>query len=116
MVIAFQKSRSSCNWRLSPGSGAIVIAFQKSRSSCNQHDSLIFDAIVIAFQKSRSSCNFFATSMRSEEHTSELQSLMRNSYAVLCLNKKTNNKKSNTTTISSSYITYNKYLTIKTSL
>src|SRR3546814_5075348 len=26
---------------------------------------------------------------RSEEHTSELQSLMRISYAVLCLNKKT---------------------------
>src|SRR3546814_5908077 len=26
--------------------------------------------------------------MRSEEHTSELQSLMRNSYAVFCLNKK----------------------------
>src|SRR3546814_1016943 len=30
---------------------------------------------------------------RSEEHTSELQSLMRISYAVFCLNKKTNNKK-----------------------
>src|SRR3546814_9554383 len=30
---------------------------------------------------------------RSEEHTSELQSLMRNSYAVFCLKKKTNNKK-----------------------
>src|SRR3546814_10032028 len=28
--------------------------------------------------------------MRSEEHTSELQSLMRISYAVFCLNKKTN--------------------------
>src|SRR3546814_5077971 len=28
-------------------------------------------------------------SERSEEHTSELQSLMRNSYAVFCLNKKT---------------------------
>src|SRR3546814_2510209 len=27
---------------------------------------------------------------RSEEHTSELQSLMRTSYAVFCLNKKTN--------------------------
>src|SRR3546814_3263742 len=27
---------------------------------------------------------------RSEEHTSELQSLMRHSYAVFCLNKKTN--------------------------
>src|SRR3546814_15271016 len=31
---------------------------------------------------------------RSEEHTSELQSLMRISYAVFCLNKK-NNKKTN---------------------
>src|SRR3546814_9246128 len=30
---------------------------------------------------------------RSEEHTSELQSLMRNSYAVFCLNKKKTNKK-----------------------
>src|SRR3546814_6814584 len=28
---------------------------------------------------------------RSEEHTSELQSLMRISYAVFCLNKKNNN-------------------------
>src|SRR3546814_6197484 len=33
---------------------------------------------------------------RSEEHTSELQSLMRISYAVFCLKKKT--KKTNTTT------------------
>src|SRR3546814_9216174 len=30
--------------------------------------------------------------MRSEEHTSELQSLMRISYAVFCLKKKTNKK------------------------
>src|SRR3546814_8346022 len=29
---------------------------------------------------------------KSEEHTSELQSLMRNSYAVFCLKKKINNK------------------------
>src|SRR3546814_10841112 len=34
-------------------------------------------------------------SVRSEEHTSELQSLMRISYAVFCLKKK---KKTNTTT------------------
>src|SRR3546814_7195903 len=34
---------------------------------------------------------------RSEEHTSELQSLMRISYAVFCLKKKTTNKKINTT-------------------
>src|SRR3546814_8358568 len=30
---------------------------------------------------------------RSEEHTSELQSLMRNSYAVFCLKKKRTNRK-----------------------
>src|SRR3546814_4490479 len=35
--------------------------------------------------------------MRSEEHTSELQSLMRNSYAVFCLKKK--NKKHSYATI-----------------
>src|SRR3546814_5854579 len=32
---------------------------------------------------------------RSEEHTSELQSLMRISYAVFCLKKKKNNNKTN---------------------
>src|SRR3546814_2478036 len=31
--------------------------------------------------------------LRSEEHTSELQSLMRISYAVFCLKKKTNTEK-----------------------
>src|SRR3546814_1264218 len=33
---------------------------------------------------------------RSEEHTSELQSLMRISYAVFCLKKNTNNKQTHT--------------------
>src|SRR3546814_9109407 len=33
--------------------------------------------------------------IRSEEHTSELQSLMRISYAVFCLNKKTNKNTKN---------------------
>src|SRR3546814_6064242 len=34
-----------------------------------------------------------AERFRSEEHTSELQSLMRNSYAVFCLKKKNNTHK-----------------------
>src|SRR3546814_3828215 len=34
---------------------------------------------------------FMPKNLRSEEHTSELQSLMRISYAVFCLKKKTNN-------------------------
>src|SRR3546814_2771881 len=33
-------------------------------------------------------CGTKSEKKRSEEHTSELQSLMRNSYAVLCLKKK----------------------------
>src|SRR3546814_5702359 len=36
------------------------------------------------------SANAHANTRRSEEHTSELQSLMRISYAVFCLKKKTN--------------------------
>src|SRR3546814_10360302 len=39
----------------------------------------------------------FATSSRSEEHTSELQSLMRISYAVFCFKKKSLNYKPHTT-------------------
>src|SRR3546814_1357991 len=39
---------------------------------------------------------------RSEEHTSELQSLMRISYAVFCLKKKNTNKQNNSR--------YNRYL------
>src|SRR3546814_8163489 len=38
-----------------------------------------------------SSVSFALPTLRSEEHTSELQSLMRISYAVFCLKKKTNN-------------------------
>src|SRR3546814_5223957 len=36
-------------------------------------------------------CGVLAGHVRSEEHTSELQSLMRTSYAVFCLKKKTTN-------------------------
>src|SRR3546814_8423968 len=38
-----------------------------------------------------------AAKVRSEEHTSELQSLMRISYAVFCLKKKNTHKKQRTT-------------------
>src|SRR3546814_4186819 len=37
--------------------------------------------------------HFHALGMRSEEHTSELQSLMRISYAVFCLKKKTSRRR-----------------------
>src|SRR3546814_10517166 len=40
---------------------------------------------------------FYVGAARSEEHTSELQSLMRISYAVFCLKKKTNKNNRYTT-------------------
>src|SRR3546814_4420961 len=47
---------------------------------------------------------------RSEEHTSELQSLMRISYAVFCLKKKKHRKNPHTRYADSSIITYNTIL------
>src|SRR3546814_1155922 len=41
----------------------------------------------------------WADKTRSEEHTSELQSLMRSSYEVFCLEKKINRSKQRTTTL-----------------
>src|SRR3546814_10483378 len=46
--------------------------------------------------------------VRSEEHTSELQSLMRISYAVFCLKKKKHNKKTAHIATQSSTVTKNK--------
>src|SRR3546814_9716096 len=45
---------------------------------------------------------------RSEEHTSELQSLMRISYAVFCLKKKKHNKRTPTHTHQQCDMTHNK--------
>src|SRR3546814_4739179 len=41
-------------------------------------------------------CGIRYSEIRSEEHTSELQSLMRISYAVFCLKKKTNTRTKDT--------------------
>src|SRR3546814_6257762 len=51
--------------------------------------------VLVAWQdrKKRDLRHPFLGETRSEEHTSELQSLMRISYAVFCLKKKNNNDK-----------------------
>src|SRR3546814_7129128 len=49
-----------------------------------------FDAVATSAEETKNP----GRDLRSEEHTSELQSLMRSSYAVFCLKKKkTHNKK-----------------------
>src|SRR3546814_1361749 len=52
-----------------------------------------------AFQVIQMKIDTGGYSDRSEEHTSELQSLMRISYAVFCLNKKNNTNYDNKKTI-----------------
>src|SRR3546814_4654720 len=42
----------------------------------------------VQFRRARAGVEFAQERQRSEEHTSELQSLMRTSYAVFCLQKK----------------------------
>src|SRR3546814_5738834 len=48
------------------------------------------DRFVTTAHERRLVAGAFQAQLRSEEHTSELQSLMRISYAVFCLKKKTN--------------------------
>src|SRR3546814_5401681 len=52
-----------------------------SQSALSQHLAKMRDEGLVAFRRE-------SQTLRSEEHTSELQSLMRTSYAVFCLNKK----------------------------
>src|SRR3546814_2499179 len=55
------------------------------------------ETVVDFVQKSDAASHFsYRLSSRSEEHTSELQSLMRISYAVFCLKQKTTKKKAHT--------------------
>src|SRR3546814_3436602 len=53
--------------------------------------------------------------VRSEEHTSELQSLMRNSYAVFCLKKKIKKKKTTLANNTTKHVKIN-YKTIRDTL
>src|SRR3546814_5340456 len=53
----------------------------------------IFASSLIMFPATAASWFSDASSSRTEEHTSELQSLMRISYAVFCLKKKKTNKR-----------------------
>src|SRR3546814_5168598 len=55
------------------------------------HDDLAIAVEVVRWGNTSFDVQFAGTVERSEEHTSELQSLMRISYAVFCLKKKKHN-------------------------
>src|SRR3546814_10439966 len=54
-----------------------------------------FDPLTLVLRESGQNIWDARSRMRSEEHTSELQSLMRISYAVFCLKKKTTKNTTN---------------------
>src|SRR3546814_2062701 len=88
------------------GEGGVNVAswrwLKELERVCRSHDMLlIVDDIQVGCGRTG---NFFSFEARSEEHTSELQSLMRNSYAVFCLKTKTTDQHNYTTTIQSSTI------------
>src|SRR3546814_1643033 len=63
----------------------------RSQHSCNQEIfAKLFEYCFCANSEAPPSTSIIRLTSRSEEHTSELQSLMRISYAVFCLKKKTN--------------------------
>src|SRR3546814_2676078 len=60
------------------------------------YTTLFRSLLVFRMEFCRWGCQEMYSERRSEEHTSELQSLMRISYAVFCLKKKTTQKQMNT--------------------
>src|SRR3546814_937876 len=63
-----------------------IVAF--SKASCKNGARKKPDPVRQAAQREGSQAAFLLSSIRSEEHKSELQALMRISYAVFCWNKK----------------------------
>src|SRR3546814_10611708 len=65
----------------------------RDRSVGEAVETVAFDAVLIEFPRQCEAPHQLGICpVRSEEHTSELQSLMRISYAVFCLKKKRNNQ------------------------
>src|SRR3546814_1660213 len=67
----------------------ITMVHERQHASYGYMDATYFSSSVETYQSNPALA--ITRSARSEEHTSELQSLMRISYAVFCLKKKTHN-------------------------
>src|SRR3546814_2659112 len=76
------------------GLRAIVCGSCSQATQAQLADAMARGTPAYAIDPLRLAANENQVAQRSEEHTSELQSLMRNSYAVFCLKKK--NKQNNT--------------------
>src|SRR3546814_6775238 len=74
--------------RLAERQGADADAGHRAAAGIAQRHAVADDAGLVFFIIHRVALAAYLRQLRSEEHTSELQSLMRISYAVFCLKKK----------------------------
>src|SRR3546814_7965645 len=72
---------ATINSLLGSGNVGLTAAHYDALASADADARVVLDALALDL-------GLTGGTYRSEEHTSELQSLMRNSYAVLCLTKK----------------------------
>src|SRR3546814_8073153 len=89
-------SRRTLAWcgALRDGPSASSVPPQDKRNWCFRRNRMILRNLSAAASAlALAACAVGPDYKRSEEHTSELQSLMRISYAVFCLKQKTPNKK-----------------------
>src|SRR3546814_4379578 len=77
------------NYHITLAIGAFLVVMNMMRYLEYNHS---FYTLILTLKNALGDVGMNCLNSRSEEHTSELQSLMRNSYAVFCLKKK--NKKS----------------------
>src|SRR3546814_7371938 len=81
-------------WLVTRAAGVVLLSIEISRSSPSRLNESC-SRVTVPSKKIPSKPPLVLSITRSEEHTSELQSLMRISYAVFCLKKKI--KKQNST-------------------
>src|SRR3546814_1068838 len=76
-----------------------AFAVSRERRSCSESEAIVSQALAISAMRLMRAerCASSLAKYRSEEHTSELQSLMRISYAVFCLKKKKTTQANNQT-------------------
>src|SRR3546814_5595839 len=76
--------------------GAHARAMRAARAGLHEYE--LEAELLYEFRRHGAQAPAYPSIVRSEEHTSELQSLMRISYAVFCLKKKKTNKLHHTQT------------------
>src|SRR3546814_8033687 len=102
-----------CAWRTEPDAGVLPLVLVPTRIVST---TIIFISTWAAALIAAKGGGNRSRSYRSEEHTSELQSLMRISYAVFCLKKKKKIRKQHLHTKVSNTLSQNVINTIRTTI